>query len=198
VCRFLNERRLVTTSLSVAPPDYLPVEIAATLRIYDDASLKTVKEQIEADLTGFLHPVTGGDEGTGWPFGGTIYYSQLFARLMSIDRVRFVERITITATESHSTTGNPAADRQFATYTDAARFRDDLTRQREAADHDCLPDSEVATITVPPTSTIRDATTAYIVQSHYDCCDVLLKPNQLVGLQRLDITVDYAVGRRTR
>jgi hypothetical protein len=37
-----------------------------------------------AKLNGYLHPLAGGEDGRGWPFEGTLYYSKLMRHLLEI------------------------------------------------------------------------------------------------------------------
>ncbi len=46
-------------------------------------------------LLKYLHPLTGGDDGLGWPFGGPIYYSALFQQIFSTPGVQRVESAII-------------------------------------------------------------------------------------------------------
>jgi hypothetical protein len=39
---------------------------------------------IIAQINSYLDPITGGDDGTGWPFGGTLSYVSLVRQLLSL------------------------------------------------------------------------------------------------------------------
>jgi predicted phage baseplate assembly protein len=41
-------------------------------------------EQLLQELNTYLHPLTGGDDGRGWPFGGAIRYAALARRLLEV------------------------------------------------------------------------------------------------------------------
>ena len=47
-------------------------------------------------LDGYLHPLTGGDAGTGWPFGGPLGHVALVRRLLSVPGVLAVPQLTVT------------------------------------------------------------------------------------------------------
>lgn len=49
-----------------------------------------------AALDGYLHPLTGGDTGTGWPFGGPLQHAALVRRLLSVPGVLAVPQLTVT------------------------------------------------------------------------------------------------------
>ncbi len=47
-------------------------------------------------LDAYLHPITGGEDGAGWPFGAPLRYSPLLRRLVTnVDGVRAVARLTL-------------------------------------------------------------------------------------------------------
>jgi predicted phage baseplate assembly protein len=95
VCAYLNQRRLLTCELYVVPPAYQLVEIQASVIADNSADLAEVTTAITNTLLTYLHPLTGGSDGTGWPFGGTIYYSALFQQIFSTSGVSRVENMII-------------------------------------------------------------------------------------------------------
>ena len=48
-----------------------------------DSDIGATARQIETTLTQYLHPILGGANGSGWPFGGTLVYSELVNVLMT-------------------------------------------------------------------------------------------------------------------
>jgi hypothetical protein len=87
VCNCLNEVRLVTTEVFVVPPTYREVRIKTSIIAQPQADLATVKQAVEENLVTFFHPLTGGDDGQGWEFGYTIYYSQVYRIIIQTDGV---------------------------------------------------------------------------------------------------------------
>ncbi|MFC6705782.1 putative baseplate assembly protein [Flexivirga alba] len=96
VCAFLNERRLLTAEVYVAPPTYQQVSITVSVVADDTADLAQVQRDVDAGLLTYFDPQTGGEAGTGWPFGGTIAFSRVFHRVLSVAGVSAVEQLTIT------------------------------------------------------------------------------------------------------
>ena len=45
-------------------------------------------------LTDYFHPLRGGEQGQGWPFGGDIFYSRVYGRA-SVPGVQRIERLLI-------------------------------------------------------------------------------------------------------
>jgi hypothetical protein len=79
----------------VLKPAYQRVEVRADIVLLDDADLQQVKTAIETELTRYFHPLTGGDDGLGWPFGGRIFYSKVVNRVFRIPGVASIEQLDI-------------------------------------------------------------------------------------------------------
>jgi hypothetical protein len=56
-------------------------------RRYD---LKAVQEAILERLLAYFHPLHGGEDGRGWPFGQDIFFGSVYRQILSIDGVRRV------------------------------------------------------------------------------------------------------------
>lgn len=95
VCAYLDQRRLLTTELYVIKPGYQHVEIRSEVIVQDNADLTEVKQGIEQALLDYFHPLRGGEDGMGWPFGGTIYYSRVTQRCFMIPGVQSVANLVI-------------------------------------------------------------------------------------------------------
>jgi predicted phage baseplate assembly protein len=96
VCAYLNPRRLLTTELFVIAPTYELVSAHAEVIVRNTADLAQVKTAIEAALLTYFHPLRGGDDGQGWPFGGTIFFSRVYQQILQIDGVDRIEQVLIT------------------------------------------------------------------------------------------------------
>jgi hypothetical protein len=92
---FLDARRTLTTRHHVVGPDYLPVEIAANLALREDAPPHETLEAAGQALRAFFHPLTGGPEQTGWPFGRAVYASEVAAVLEQLSLVDYVEDVQL-------------------------------------------------------------------------------------------------------
>lgn len=95
VCAFLDQRRLLTAEVFVVPPTYQLVEIDGQVIAADTADLAEVNDAISARLLAYFHPITGGDDGTGWPFGGTIHFSRVYQQIMNLRGVQSIQSLTI-------------------------------------------------------------------------------------------------------
>jgi uncharacterized phage protein gp47/JayE len=95
VCAHLNRRRLLTSEIFVAPPSYVHVKIEASIIATPTADAAKVETQIGKALDRYLHPLTGGDEGQGWPLGGDVLYSELYRVVLQTEGVRAIEDLRI-------------------------------------------------------------------------------------------------------
>ena len=46
-------------------------------------------------LAAFFHPLTGGPDKTGWPFGRDVYASEVYAVLEQVQLVNYVEDVVL-------------------------------------------------------------------------------------------------------
>ncbi len=95
VCRHLNRHRLLTSEVYVAPPRYRQFRVDADVVVSGSADLARARDAVEANLQAFFDPFVGGRERTGWPLGGTVYYSEVFREVLQAAGVARVETLTI-------------------------------------------------------------------------------------------------------
>jgi hypothetical protein len=95
VCADLDRRRLLTTEVYVAPPTYQKVSVRVQLVADPSADLADVQRGVERVLLDYFHPLHGGEDGHGWPFGGGISFSRTFQRVFSVAGVSTVDRVVI-------------------------------------------------------------------------------------------------------
>jgi predicted phage baseplate assembly protein len=95
VCSWLNDRRLLTTELFVAPPRYKLIRVITKITVLPTANAAQVKTQVEQALTNYLHPLVGGDDQLGWPMGGTVRFSDLFRVAFQVDGIASIDDLRI-------------------------------------------------------------------------------------------------------
>ncbi|HUX09978.1 MAG TPA: putative baseplate assembly protein [Terriglobia bacterium] len=91
VCAYLDQRRLLTSEVYVVPPTYRKIKIEVYLIAAQNADLAEVKNAVQAALTQFFHPLTGGDNGTGWEFGGEIFFSEVCRLVLQVPGVSRIQ-----------------------------------------------------------------------------------------------------------
>ncbi len=89
VAAYLDQFRLVTTELYVTTPIYRQVEIQANVTIAPGAG--DVQTALQTALLAFYNPLTGGQQGAGWDFGGTIYVSDAYRQILDVTGVLRIE-----------------------------------------------------------------------------------------------------------
>ncbi|MEO5817966.1 MAG: putative baseplate assembly protein [Gemmatimonadaceae bacterium] len=85
----------IAKHIAVIPPTYLAVGVQAVLAPSDPSNAGPVLASVTSALKSFLHPLTGGPEGEGWPFGRDVFISDVASMLESIDGVDYVETLTL-------------------------------------------------------------------------------------------------------
>ncbi len=95
---YLDERRLLTTRLDVRAPAYRWVSARVQLRAAQGINPAEVEAQVLARLHRFLNPLTGGTDGNGWPFGRTLFVSDVYQSLQGMPNLEFVRQVELFTT----------------------------------------------------------------------------------------------------
>lgn len=95
LAEFFDDRRLLTTRLSVTGPNYVRVALGATLYLKNDARASEVASAATQALQRYFHPWEGGDDGAGWPFGHAIHGSAVYAMLENLRGIDHVDGVVI-------------------------------------------------------------------------------------------------------
>lgn len=78
-----------------AAPAYHRVSIEARVVLDRAADVGSTVERVLATLDRYLHPLTGGDDGLGWPFGGAVRHGALLRQIVSVAGVRAAPRLEL-------------------------------------------------------------------------------------------------------
>ena len=96
VCRYLNNRRLVTTELYVIPPSYRKVAVSVALKVKDGFGIEAVRRWVELILHRYLAPLPPyGPTGKGWPLGHRVYGPELEAAALQVEGVDYLEDLAV-------------------------------------------------------------------------------------------------------
>lgn len=90
----LDRRRCLGARVVVEPPYYQGVTVVAQLRARPGAGAALPARALAA-LDGYLHPLRGGPDGTGWPFGRPVQAGEVFAVLQRVSGVDIVEEVRL-------------------------------------------------------------------------------------------------------
>jgi predicted phage baseplate assembly protein len=106
VYAYLRERAPLTTELVVGSPEYRWVSVRARLIIRNRPGLDEVtrrQRQLAATqlasrrLLQFIHPVSGGADGNGWPFGAALTLGDVYPLLQEDPEVEYVDELRFRA-----------------------------------------------------------------------------------------------------
>ncbi|MFI5761822.1 putative baseplate assembly protein [Streptomyces sp. NPDC051563] len=90
----LDERRLIGTRLVVEPPVYQGFTVVARL-VAAPGEVDAVRTAALDALFRHFNPLTGGPDGTGWPFGRPVQYGEVFGVLQRAAGNALVEEIRL-------------------------------------------------------------------------------------------------------
>jgi predicted phage baseplate assembly protein len=93
VSTHLDERRILGTTIEVGTPFYQGVTIAALLTARPGRPPTLVRERAIATLYRYLNPLTGGPDGSGWPFDADLNAATVFQVLETVEGVERVEEV---------------------------------------------------------------------------------------------------------
>jgi hypothetical protein len=95
VADYLDQHRLLTCELFVAAPRYREVRIEVHVIAAVTADLGNVEQGVRSRLLAYFHPLTGGDDGTGWQFGATIDFSETYQQIFDVEGVHRIDTSSI-------------------------------------------------------------------------------------------------------
>lgn len=91
---YLDERRLLGVHVQLQAPEYVGVAVQTEVALEPEYKNPRAQEDIllklRVALYRFLNPLTGGMDGTGWPFGRPVYPSDIVTLFQQIAGVRYL------------------------------------------------------------------------------------------------------------
>jgi len=101
----LNQRRLVGTRVIVEPPAYRGVTVVVTLSALPGFGAEQIRKEVQLRLNRLLHPLSGGPDGTGWPFARAVQVHEVTAALAPIPGVDMAKKVAVQLFAVDSATG---------------------------------------------------------------------------------------------
>jgi predicted phage baseplate assembly protein len=126
ITQYLDERRLLSTSLNVMMPSYQWVETEVRVRATRHQDPEKIRQAVEKKLFEFINPLIGGMDGEGWQFGRDIYLSDIMAVLLKVpgvDYIRSVRLYPLTYQEGDFIRGEETQDIPIVTHGVAISYR---------------------------------------------------------------------------
>jgi len=107
----LEECRVIGTRISVEPPGYRGVTVEATVKSASGANPNRLKADAERALYEYLHPITGGPDGKGWPFGRPVTIGEIYSVLQRVPGAEVVDSVNLFGTNAETGEGREATPR---------------------------------------------------------------------------------------
>jgi predicted phage baseplate assembly protein len=107
----LEECRVIGTRISVEPPGYRGVTVEAAVRAAPGANPNRLKADAERALYAYLHPITGGPDGAGWPFGRPVTIGEIYSVLQRVPGAEVVESVNLFGTNAETGESREATQR---------------------------------------------------------------------------------------
>lgn len=92
---YILARSTPTLALQVTEPEWVQVTVDAEVVPVSLEAAETLRATAVAALERFLHPLTGGWDGRGWPFGRRPHLSDLYTLLESVPGVHHVRALAV-------------------------------------------------------------------------------------------------------
>jgi hypothetical protein len=97
LARYLDGYRVLTTRLHVVTPSRAPVGMELLIARKPDVRDTDLEAAVLLALRDFLDPLAGGAQGEGWPFGRSVYVSEIVQRLEGLDAVDYVPDVELSS-----------------------------------------------------------------------------------------------------
>ncbi len=101
----LDSRRLVGTRLLVQPPDYTWLTAVVSLSARPRFDRAEVRAEVLRALYRLYDPLSGGPDGTGWPFGRSVQSHEVHAALARIPGVDMSREVRVSLFPAEADTG---------------------------------------------------------------------------------------------
>ena len=99
VATYLERRRTIGARVVVEPPAYQGVTVVAVVRPRSWVDPARLQASATRELYRYLHPLTGGPDGEGWPFGRPVHMGEIFSVLQQLHGTELVEDVRLFAAD---------------------------------------------------------------------------------------------------
>lgn len=83
----LESARLLTTVVHVVPVQFVEFGVRLAITVHRGLEAEKIRAGVARALKSFFDPIRGGPDGSGWPFGRSIYVSELYQVAASVPGV---------------------------------------------------------------------------------------------------------------
>ncbi len=101
VLNYLDERRLLGVQVQLQVPEYVGVAVRAEVALEpacdNPTARREILNQLHVALYRYLNPLSGGPQGTGWPFGRRVHTSEIVTLLEKTVGVHYIKAVSLFA-----------------------------------------------------------------------------------------------------
>ena len=98
----LDRCRNTSTDLVVVGPDYVAIDVEVEVAVGDASAAADVSRALKLQIAAFLHPLTGGRRGEGWPLGELPQRDELYALCASTPGVTWISALRVAPREDRA------------------------------------------------------------------------------------------------
>ena len=99
VLAHLENHRLITTDIHIIEPEYVKISVQCKVHVVNRFSSGEVTKRIDTKLEQFLHPLNGGPDEQGWPFGRSVFPSEIYEIIDDVEGVDYATDVLLRAGE---------------------------------------------------------------------------------------------------
>ena len=92
---YLSSRISAVSLFEVIAPEYVRINVTATLHTREIAYSNRIEEDTYSCLDSYLHPLSGKADGSGWEFAESICLSDVIGWLEQIQDVEYISHIEV-------------------------------------------------------------------------------------------------------
>jgi predicted phage baseplate assembly protein len=99
IAEYLEQKRTIGARVVVEPPVYQGVTIVARVKARSGVDPARLEADATLALYKYLHPIEGGPDGKGWPFGRPAHVGEVYATLQRLPGTELVESARLYAAD---------------------------------------------------------------------------------------------------
>jgi len=91
----LDECRVIGARIVVEPPVYRGITVVAKIQARRKVNPTRLHTQATKALYAYFHPISGGPDGTGWPFGRPVQIGEVYSVLQALPGTELVQDVRL-------------------------------------------------------------------------------------------------------
>lgn len=91
----LNECRVIGTRVHVQPPNYSGITIVGRIKAQPGFNPTRLQDAILDALYAYFHPISGGPQGAGWPFGRPVNIGEIYSVVQGVRGTELVQDLRL-------------------------------------------------------------------------------------------------------